>query len=265
MMNLALQEIALKLNELKQLNFEDINKKISPNDLQEKLKNSGISNVTETSQQEVAKDTLKEKIKEQVPDANDANINKIKGNISEKLMDWYFQNTGWEKLEGEVGCNGIDGLYVKRDKDGNIKQILICESKYNTSQLGETNNGTQMSKEWIQAKLDALQKANPDNKDYAAIKEMVNEDKYRARIFRLKEIDGELKIEIAKVDSNGSEVAVTELNGKENYKINKIPSIDLQNPDGKFQSKVADAYENIADQQIQIAKGKYENKTNAAA
>ena len=27
MMNLALQEIALKLNELKQLNFEDINKK----------------------------------------------------------------------------------------------------------------------------------------------------------------------------------------------------------------------------------------------
>jgi len=88
--------------------------------LQEKLKNSGISNVTETSQQEVAKDTLKEKIKEQVPDANDANINKIKGNISEKLMDWYFQNTGWEKLEGEVGCNGIDGLYVKRDKDGNI-------------------------------------------------------------------------------------------------------------------------------------------------
>ena len=125
MMNLALQEIALKLNELKQLNFEDINKKISPNDLQEKLKNSGISNVTETSQQEVAKDTLKEKIKEQVPDANDANINKIKGNISEKLMDWYFQNTGWEKLEGEVGCNGIDGLYVKRDKDGNIKQILI--------------------------------------------------------------------------------------------------------------------------------------------
>ena len=93
MMNLALQEIALKLNELKQLNFEDINKKISPNDLQEKLKNSGISNVAETSQQEVAKDTLKEKIKEQVPDANDANINKIKGNISEKLMDWYFQNS----------------------------------------------------------------------------------------------------------------------------------------------------------------------------
>ena len=76
MVNLALQEIALKLNELKQLNFEDINKKISPNDLQEKLKNFGISNVAETNQQEVAKDTLKEKIEEQVPDANEANIKK---------------------------------------------------------------------------------------------------------------------------------------------------------------------------------------------
>lgn len=263
MMNLALQEIALKLNELKQLNFEDINKKISPNDLQEKLKKSGISNVAETNQQEVAKDTLKEKIKEQVPDANDTNIKKIKGNISEKLMDWYFQDIiagEWEKLEGEVGCNGIDGLYVKRDKNGNIKQVLICESKYNTSQLGETNNGTQMSKEWIQAKLDALQKANLDNKDYATIKEMVNEDKYRARIFRLKEIDGELKIEIAKVDSNGREVVVTELSGEKNN-----ISIDLQKPVSEFQSKVADAYENIVDQQIQMAKGKYENKTNAAA
>jgi len=107
---------------------------------------------------------------------------------------------------------------------------------------------------------DALQKANLDNKDYATIKEMVNEDKYRARIFRLKEIDGELKIEIAKVDSNGREVVVTELSGEKNN-----ISIDLQKPVSEFQSKVADAYENIVDQQIQMAKGKYENKTNAAA
>lgn len=71
----------------------------------------------------------------------------IKSNASEQLMDEYFKKSGWEKLK--VGVNGIDGLYVKRDKDGNITNVLMSESKYNTSQLGDTKDGKQMSKDWI--------------------------------------------------------------------------------------------------------------------
>ena len=84
-------------------------------------------------------------------------------------MDEYFKKSGWEKIQGEVGVNGIDGLYVKRDKDGNITNVLMSESKYNTSQLGDTKDGKQMSKDWIIKKLDNLEKAYPDNQDYSFV------------------------------------------------------------------------------------------------
>lgn len=65
-------------------------------------------------------DTLTEEIKRQFPKINEAQINKLKGDIAENLMDAYFLKNGWKKLDGEVGRNGIDGLYVKFDKEGNI-------------------------------------------------------------------------------------------------------------------------------------------------
>lgn len=187
-------------------------------------------------------DTLTEEIKRQFPKINEAQINKLKGDIAENLMDTYFLKNGWKKLEGEVGCNGIDGLYVKFDKEGNITQVMVVESKYGTSQLGKTQSGTQMSKEWLLKKLDDLIQKNPDNPHYKQIKEKIQNDDYRARLFRVDEKDSTLTISIQKIESKDETIQVSEVNGKDSYKINKIPPINLENQEGSFQQQVADTY-----------------------
>lgn len=252
-LNLLATEIEKYYFEKKVSSFQEFTKRISPNELLTKSRELGISDVQKEGIH-FASDTLKERIEEKLPETPKWEIDKIKGDISEKTMDEYFKKTGWEKTEGEVGCNGIDGLYVKRDKDRNITDILVVESKYNTSKLGDTLNGKQMSKEWVEAKLDELQKKDSENSDYTQIKEKVSNGDYRARIWRMKETDGNLQIEISKVDSSGNEVTQTALKGNENYKVNKIPGIDLNNPKSAFEKKIADGYEKIVDEEIQKRK-----------
>ena len=257
-----ISEIA-KNKELFKPSFDEINKKISPNELLKSSEKLGISgNFTELANlQKETKDTLKEKIETELPDCNEANINKIKGNASEQLMDEYFKKSGWEKIEGEVGVNGIDGLYVKRDKDGNITNVLMSESKYNTSQLGDTKDGKQMSKDWILKKLDNLEKTYPDNQDYSQIKDLVNNDKYRARLWQVNEVDNTLYISLKKIDSVGNEVSISQLSGNENYKINKIPAIDLKEPIDNYQKSLSTSYNNIVEKVI----NDYKVKQNQAA
>ena len=218
-----ISEIAKNKLENFKPSFDEINKKMSPSELLKNSEKNGISG--DSSEQndlkKLTEDTLKTRLKEELPECNDSNINKIKGNISEQLMDEYFKKSGWEKIQGEVGVNGIDGLYVKRDKDGNITNVLMSESKYNTSQLGDTKDGKQMSKDWIMKKLDNLEKAYPDNQDYSQIKDLVNDDKYRARLWQVNEVDNTLHISLKKIDSTGNEVSISQLSGNENYKINK--------------------------------------------
>lgn len=195
-------------------------------------------------------DTLTKEIKERIPEIKEANINKIKGDIAEALMDEYFPKNGWKKLEGEVGVNGIDGLYVKYDKEGNIKQVMVVESKYGSSQLGETKNGTQTSKQWCLAKIDELIKQNPDDTRYTQIKGKISNDDYRTRLFRVDEKDSTLTISIQKIESKDGTIQISEVDGKESYKINKIPQIDLKNPEGSFQKKTADIYERSKEEVI---------------
>lgn len=77
-----------------------------------------------------------------------------KGNLGEMLMDQYYINQGYTPLHDRVtslndkGHRGIDGVY---EKDG---KYLICDAKYDTARLEETKDGTQMSREWINARLD---------------------------------------------------------------------------------------------------------------
>lgn len=208
--------------------------------LSEALKNKDYKIPTELAR--YGCDTLTEEIKKQFPKINEAQINKLKGDIAEELMDAYFPKNGWKKLEGEVGVNGIDGLYVKYDKEGNIKQVMVVESKYGSSQLGETQSGTQASKEWCLKKLDNLIEKHPDNPHYKQIKEKISNDDYRTRLFRVDEKDSTLTISIQKIESKDGTIQVSEVNGKDSYKINKIPQIDLNNPEGSFQQKVADIY-----------------------
>ncbi len=251
-----ISEIAKNKLENFKPSFDEINKKMSPSELLKNSEKNGISG--DSSEQndlkKLTEDTLKTRLKEELPECNDSNINKIKGNISEQLMDEYFKKSGWEKIQGEVGVNGIDGLYVKRDKDGNITNVLMSESKYNTSQLGDTKDGKQMSKDWIMKKLDNLEKAYPDNQDYSQIKDLVNDDKYRARLWQVNEVDNTLHISLKKIDSTGNEVSISQLSGNENYKINKIPAIDLKAPTDSYHKSISDSYTTIVDNNINKAK-----------
>jgi len=55
-------------------------------------------------------------------------LNIINGASAECVMNQFYTNTGWIQIEGEIGRNGIDGLYYKK-KHGIIKEVLVAESK----------------------------------------------------------------------------------------------------------------------------------------
>ena len=189
-----------------------------------------------------SKDTLVSKIKEVNPNIVEGRMNLIKGEISENMMDRYFKNSGWSKIEGEVGRNGIDGLYIR--KDGNSIKVMMAESKYNTSKLSETLHGVQMSPKWITKKLDNLIEAFPDNKDYIAIKKLVENGQYRSRLFQLKETGDNLQIKISNIVPKGHDnINILNLSGRESAKINNFQNIDLKNLSDTYSTKIASLYD----------------------
>ncbi|OAB45507.1 hypothetical protein PGLA_04450 [Paenibacillus glacialis] len=59
--------------------------------------------------------------------------------------------------DGKVGSNnGLDGLYVKYSDDGKVADIIINESKFGSSKLGNTKMGKQMSSSWIEGNLEKM-------------------------------------------------------------------------------------------------------------
>lgn len=64
-------------------------------------------------------------------------LNIVNGYSAECVMHKFYTSSGWTKIEGEVGRNGIDGLYCKK-KNGTIHEVLVAESKWNKSRLGKS-------------------------------------------------------------------------------------------------------------------------------
>ena len=123
--------------------------------------------------------------------------NPIKGKFGEALNDIDYidllRKTGWAVDSPRLAPQGLDGFVKKFDDSGKLMDVISVETKYNTSQLGSTKDGIQMSKDWnnprikrdIIDKVDefieadkaglveiALEKPNP-----ASIKEYYNIDK----------------------------------------------------------------------------------------
>ena len=77
-----------------------------------------------------------------------------KGNLCEMMMDQFYIGKGYMPLHPRVTSlndkvhQGIDGVYQK----GN--QFVICDAKYDTAQLKDTQDGRQMSSTWIDRRLD---------------------------------------------------------------------------------------------------------------
>lgn len=85
------------------------------------------------------------------------------GNLGEMMMDQYYISKGYTPLNKNRVTSlddrkggfktGIDGVYEKTDSDGS-ESYVIADAKYNTSQLSDTNDGKQMSDNWIDKRLD---------------------------------------------------------------------------------------------------------------
>ena len=158
----------------------------------------------------VSTSPLHAEIVRRAPSMDLVHVNQAIGSMTERLMHRYFESSGWIRLEGQVGRAGLDGLYVKRRGDV-VEDVLLAECKYNSSGLGSTSVGTQMSHVWVQQKLLALQQYYPDEVTYQAINRLVETGSYRARLWNLK-VDGEaVQVTVSKIRSKGAEVNMAPL------------------------------------------------------
>jgi len=181
---------------------------------------------------------------------NEANIKKINGDATEYLMHKVFTKNGWRRIPSEVGVNGIDGLYVKYDKYGNIIDVMVSEAKYNTSTLGYTQNKSvrQMSKKWILDNIDLLMKSSQIKQNpallaqYSQIKKHIQNGNYKARLFHLTISDNYLKPSLYKISEMGEvNILKNSLVGRENYKINNM-LIDITNPKNRFEAQIVEYF-----------------------
>lgn len=190
------------------------------------------------------KSELHQKIAYKYPQVSIGKLNQLVGTLNENLMNRFFVSSGWTKIEGEVGRNGIDGLFIKRNKEGIIKEVLFVESKYNKSGLQDTEYGKQMTKQWIQKKIENLQKEYPNNEDYKQIEQFVNNDTYRAMLWNLKIEDEKLIFDLSKLNDKFGNIEKVDLIGGEKFKINQSNNsfIDINKPENEFQRKMVDWY-----------------------
>ncbi|WP_188710489.1 hypothetical protein [Microbacterium faecale] len=77
------------------------------------------------------------------------NRNRDKGEYGENVTDGFMRERGFERVSHRDGPNGIDGIYANRNGD-----VLIVESKYNSSRLGWASDGAggrnrQMDDGWL--------------------------------------------------------------------------------------------------------------------
>ena len=176
------------------------------------------------------------------PARNLTQVNQAVGDISEQVMIRHFESTGWTRIEGQVGRSGIDGLFVKRNADGVVREVLAVESKYNTSALQPTNHGQQMSREWVAKKLQNLRERQPDEATYRNVEELFNGGYYRARLWTMRVDKGEIQINLQRVRSASDKV--DELIGDPGTRVSVPPEvIRISAPKNSFEKTIADAYQ----------------------
>ena len=110
---------------------------------------------------ELTEDEINQKQREAIKDAlqrlerGEELTREEKGNLCEMMMDQYYISQGYKPLHSprvtsleDKGHHGIDGVY---EKDG---KYIIADAKYGQARLGDSQDGTQMSQEWINKRLD---------------------------------------------------------------------------------------------------------------
>ena len=164
-------------------------------------------------------------------------LNIVNGASTECVMHQFYAQSGWIQVEGEIGRNGIDGLYYKK-KNGVIKDVLVAESKWNKSRLGRSGKNKvvkQMSQEWVLRTMNKLIHKMP-SKIYSTLKRFIEHDQYRARLFRLKpKANNTIQISIYKIKNKG-------LKAFDEIKDRQLPPISIISPRSSFEKRMVKAY-----------------------
>ena len=167
-----------------------------------------------------------------------ARLNIVNGYSTECVMHKFYTDTGWTQIEGEVGRNGIDGLYYKK-KNGTIREVLVAESKWNTSKLGRSGKNKlikQMSQEWVLRALNKLQKYKP-LPEYNTIKKLVKNNQYRARLFKMFPAgEGRIQIHIYKIKNKG-------MSSFDTFIESTLKPITIGQPRNSFERGILDSYD----------------------
>lgn len=170
------------------------------------------------------------------------------GAVNERLMLRFFENSGWKAVDGQVGRTGFDGLLVKVDDAGTVRDLLIVESKYNTSKLKATNHGTQMSDEWVRKKIQNLRNQSSNNDIYPQIESLIEKGAYRARLWNMKVANGKASIELKSVHSKDGSVS---LHGVEDAEHPPLV-IDIRAPKSEFDRRFTSWYQEEMDLVVSI-------------
>ena len=164
-------------------------------------------------------------------------LNIVNGASAECVMHQFYTQSGWIQVEGEIGRNGIDGLYYKKKK-GVIKEVLVAESKWNTSRLGRSGKNKavkQMSQEWVLRTMNKLIKKMP-SKTYNTLKRFIKNNQYRARLFRLKPKGEEfIQITIHKIKNKGFKAFIKIMD-------TQLSPMNINAPKNSFEKRMVKAY-----------------------
>lgn len=85
----------------------------------------------------------------------------FKGAFGEAHMDRYLtgylrSSQAWQPIRSRIGPQGIDGIYLRYDRGGNIRSMIVSEAKYGSSQLGVTRDGLQLGANWSNRRLSSM-------------------------------------------------------------------------------------------------------------
>lgn len=184
--------------------------------------NKENDDVSESGNKELTEDEINEKQRAAIKDAlerirNGEQLSKEElGNLGEMMMDQYYISQGYTplnehrvtSLDDKKGGfrTGIDGVYEKTNPDGS-KSYVIADAKYNTSQLSDTNDGKQMSDNWIDKRLDdAVGKEKADEIRDAAEE---NPDSVKHEVYHVDpnvDENGNTHADTQEVDSDGNKI-----------------------------------------------------------
>ena len=172
-------------------------------------------------------------------------LNIVNGYSAECVMHKFYTNTGWIQIEGEIGRNGIDGLYFKK-KNGVIKEVLVAESKWNTSRLGRSGKNKlikQMSQEWVLRTLRRLQKYK-SLPEYGSIVKLVQNGQYRARLFKMFPVGHDkVQIKIYKIKNKG-------MKSFDIFIESTLRPITLGEPENSFERGILESYSECREESL---------------